>query len=353
MKRMREKRHEGEIAPDSRFGHEGELAMRDKFPSPIYRWDEQTLSGMIQRSISLGMARFIEAQQFFFVATADNKGHCDAGFRSSTRSSTLGKFLPSCIVVDGGRSLLFPVYDNDSQTSMLHNIEVNPHIGMIFIDFTRIGRVRVNGLAYIEKANKEITNIWPEARTCVHVVVEQAYGNCPARIPHLVPASIDTPQQADDLSVNNLFLSKSNLTQCKIPLEIKTFIEAQPFFFIATADDQGHCDASFRGSEPHYETGKMQPSCQIIDNGQVLIFPDYSGNAIYNSLGNIVMNPNIGMVFIDFSHSRGVMISGSVSIEEVNQDIKRIWPRAQSYLRVVVKKIDSNCLARIPKLTTV
>ncbi|MGQ1456897.1 hypothetical protein ACT4ZD_07105 [Acinetobacter baumannii] len=51
--------------PDNRYGHVGELEMRSRLPSPIYRWDKYSLDSMIQREIASGMSRFISAQKFF------------------------------------------------------------------------------------------------------------------------------------------------------------------------------------------------------------------------------------------------------------------------------------------------
>ncbi|MCL2656244.1 MAG: pyridoxamine 5'-phosphate oxidase family protein [Betaproteobacteria bacterium] len=175
----------GESITDSRSGHSGELRMRERFPS-TYQWDETSASGMIRDRISPGLARFIEAQQFFFIATASMQGHCDASFRGR-EYSTFGKPLPTVWVVDEFH-LVFPDYPGNGLYNSLGNIAENPHIGMLFMDFQHQRRARVNGKAAIVPADAEVRETWPMAQAVVVVRVEQAYANCRARIPKLTVA---------------------------------------------------------------------------------------------------------------------------------------------------------------------
>lgn len=170
------------IAPDSPFDHLGELAMRERFPS-CYEWNEYTLSRMITDSISARFAEFIEAQYFFFIATANDQGHCDASFRGTELSAT-GEMLPVCKVLDSKR-LVFPDYSGNGLYNSLGNILTNPHIGMLFVDFSRQSRARINGKADIMAIDDDIKKIWPKAQAYIQVNVEQVYGNCPARIPRM------------------------------------------------------------------------------------------------------------------------------------------------------------------------
>jgi predicted pyridoxine 5'-phosphate oxidase superfamily flavin-nucleotide-binding protein len=175
----------GESIADSRSGHSGELRMRERFPS-AHQWNEASANGMIRDRIPLGLARFIEEQQFFFIATANMQGHCDASFRGREYSA-FGKPLPAALVVDEFH-LIFPDYPGNGLYNSLGNIAENPHIGMLFMDFQRQRRARVNGKATIVPADAEVRETWPMAQAVVVVRVEQAYPNCPARIPKLTVA---------------------------------------------------------------------------------------------------------------------------------------------------------------------
>ena len=125
------------------------------------------------------------------------------------------------------------------------------------------------------------------------------------------------------------------------------FIESQPFFFIATADDKGHCDCSFRGSEPD-PAGKQQPAVLVAD-ANTLIFPDYRGNNLYTSLGNILVNPQIGILFIDFPNAQRLRVNGSASIIDDPITYREIWTTALRYVQVTVEQVFGNCSKRIPR----
>lgn len=170
------------LVPDNPLGHAGELDLRQRFPSR-YQWDDHSLSAMMSPVIQVSLARFIEASPFFFIATSSAEGHCDCSFRGQEHDAS-GNPLPAVRVTDGGR-VLFPDFSGNGLYNSLGNIRVNPHIGMLFIDFERRRRARVNGIAQIMAANDGIRSIWPTAQAAVLVTVEQAYGNCPARIPRL------------------------------------------------------------------------------------------------------------------------------------------------------------------------
>lgn len=169
-------------SPDSPYGHAGELALRAHFPSR-YDWDEVKLARMILPVITPGFARFIAAAPFFFIATANDEGHCDASFRGR-ESDMDGSPLPALCVEDE-RHLLFPDFSGNGLYNSLGNILTNPHIGMLFMDFERQLRARVNGRAEIVEADSTIRTLWPPAQAAVRVTVEQVYGNCSARIPKM------------------------------------------------------------------------------------------------------------------------------------------------------------------------
>ena len=125
--------------------------------------------------------------------------------------------------------------------------------------------------------------------------------------------------------------------------ETALWIEALRFFFIATADAAGHCDCSFRGRE----TG---PLLQVRTPGE-LIFPDYPGNGLFNSLGNVLVNPHIGLLFIDFAAQTRMRVNGEAVLVELDDTLKNHWPRAQRGVRVRAEQVYGNCNQRIPRMT--
>ena len=131
--------------------------------------------------------------------------------------------------------------------------------------------------------------------------------------------------------------------------ETAFFVEARQFFFIATADNSGNCDCSFRGTEQD-ESGEKQPAV-FVENPKTIVFPDYNGNTMYNSLGNIIVNPHIGMLFLDFPATSRLRVNGSAEIIEDPNAYRHKWSTAKRYVRVSVEQVFWNCSKRIPKLS--
>lgn len=145
-------------------------------------------------------------------------------------------------------------------------------------------------------------------------------------------------------SEHNLGMIRDNL-----PPAWAAFLEAQAFFFIATANGQGECDCSFRGRESDV-AGRPYALLKVLDT-RTLVFPDFSGNKLFNSLGNILVNPHIGLLFVDFLNRSRARVNGAAEIIEDRRAYEEIWPMAQRYVRVAVQQAYPNCKARIPKMS--
>ena len=72
---------------------------------------------------------------------------------------------------------------------------------------------------------------------------------------------------------------------------MREFIARMEMMYIATADAHGHCDCSFRAGAPGF--------VQVLDD-KTLAYPEYRGNGVLASVGNILENPHIGMIFLDY-----------------------------------------------------
>lgn len=139
-----------------------------------------------------------------------------------------------------------------------------------------------------------------------------------------------------DEAVNALMFDKINE-------KTRQFIESLPFFFISTSDDKGNCDCSFRGIE---DSEPDSLAVKVISE-KTLVFPDFSGNNLYNSLGNMYVNPNIGMLFIDFQRAMRVRLNGRVKILDDVSQYQELWPTAQQIISVDVEQLYPNCPRRI------
>jgi len=121
----------------------------------------------------------------------------------------------------------------------------------------------------------------------------------------------------------------------------KAFVEASPFFFLATADAEGRPDCSFKGGLPGFAR---------IAAPDLLIFPDYDGNGMFRSLGNILVNPNVGMLFIRVGDRPGrLRINGTAEIAFEDQRLEG-FPGGQLLVKVTPVDIFPNCPRYIPEL---
>ena len=124
----------------------------------------------------------------------------------------------------------------------------------------------------------------------------------------------------------------------------KAFIEALPYFFLATADAQGRPDSSFKGGEPGFVrvTGPSE-----------LAFPDYDGNGMFKSLGNIVVNANVGLLFIAMhGKPRRLRVNGLASVSDSDPLLSETVG-AQLIVRVTARAIFPNCPRYIPTMQSI
>jgi uncharacterized protein len=124
-----------------------------------------------------------------------------------------------------------------------------------------------------------------------------------------------------------------------IDAEDKVFIEGLDMFFLATADEQGYPNCSYKGGEPGF--------VRVLDEHTVA-FPNYDGNGMYLSTGNVLANPNVGMLFISFERGRRLRLNGVASIEE-DDELMESYPEAQFIVRVRTREVFPNCPRYIHK----
>ena len=124
-----------------------------------------------------------------------------------------------------------------------------------------------------------------------------------------------------------------------IDVDDKAFIESLDMFFLATADEQGRPNCSYKGGEPDF--------VRILDEHTVA-FPNYDGNGMYLSSGNVLVNPNVGMLFIDFERGRRLRINGAASIDE-QDELRERYPEAQFIVRARAREVFPNCPRYIHK----
>jgi predicted pyridoxine 5'-phosphate oxidase superfamily flavin-nucleotide-binding protein len=123
----------------------------------------------------------------------------------------------------------------------------------------------------------------------------------------------------------------------------RAFIESRPMFFLATADAEGRPDCSYKGGRPGF--------VRVIDGG-TLAFPSYDGNGMFKSLGNILANPHVGLLFVDFESPRRLRVNGRASVRE-DDPLRADLVGAQLVVRVQAEAIFPNCPRYIHKMQMV
>jgi predicted pyridoxine 5'-phosphate oxidase superfamily flavin-nucleotide-binding protein len=134
---------------------------------------------------------------------------------------------------------------------------------------------------------------------------------------------------------------EEKLTRTAFTADDKAYLESAEYFFIATADAQGRPDCSFKGGPPGFVrvTGEAE-----------LAFPDYDGNGMFKSLGNILVNPNVGLLFIAMhGKPKRLRINGTALVSREDPLLGETVG-AQLIVRVRARAIFPNCPRYIPNM---
>ena len=153
--------------------HEGSRLLQDRFDS---RRIADRLAEVLHRTVFTDDDRaFIESRPMFFLATADAAGGPDCSYKGGH---------PGFVRVVSADTLAFPSYDGNGMFKSLGNIELNPKVGMLFIDFARPQRLRVNGIATLG-FDDPLLAAFEGAQLVVRVKAEHIFPNCPRYIHHM------------------------------------------------------------------------------------------------------------------------------------------------------------------------
>jgi len=113
----------------------------------------------------------------------------------------------------------------------------------------------------------------------------------------------------------------------------RAFINGCAMFFLATADPEGRPDCSYKGGLPGF--------VQVVDE-HTLAFPDYDGNGMFRSLGNMVVNPYVGLLFLDFEHPSRLRVNGTATLHTADPLLAE-FAGAQLIVRIHAERIFPNC----------
>jgi uncharacterized protein len=129
---------------------------------------------------------------------------------------------------------------------------------------------------------------------------------------------------------------------------MREFISRQGLMFVATADGRGECDCSVRAGN--------QGFVRTLDDRTVL-YPEYRGNGVMGSLGNMTENPHVGLLFVDFHEELiGLHVNGHARIVELGEvnghgaPVVQGGPRPERYVQVSVEEAYIHCRKHLPRM---
>jgi predicted pyridoxine 5'-phosphate oxidase superfamily flavin-nucleotide-binding protein len=250
--------------------HDGEIAVQTRAG---VREQAEELTGMYRGAAEPGMVGFLAQQRFAAVTTIDTQGRT---WISPVAGAPGMLTVPDPHVVRLNAPLIETVLPVD-------DVRSNPKIGMLVIDFARRIRVRINGEAGFEPDGSIVLRI------------KQLYGNCSQYIQRrTVIAPANAPTCANSEVGSRLTDSQQQL------------IAKADTLFLGSAHPESGADASHRGGLPGFVR---------IASPKEISFPDYSGNNMFNTLGNIAVNPSVGLLFFDFDSGRSLQLTGRASVD--------------------------------------
>jgi predicted pyridoxine 5'-phosphate oxidase superfamily flavin-nucleotide-binding protein len=233
-------------------------------------------SAMIADKIYAGAMNFIRQQQMAILSTRDSDGHRWA----SVLFGSKGFLEPSD---RESLHIAAPASERDARDPLWQNLPSDPRLGILVIDLANRRRLRINGAARV--ASNEIL-----------VSVTESFPICPKYI-------TKREMEVEGAEASNAQPKISEGTT--LPPRLRKQIAAADVLLLATGHTQRGNDASHRGGGPGF--------IEVIDD-HTLRLPDYSGNGMFNGLGNLASDPQVGLLFPDFEHGRQLQLTATAKI---------------------------------------
>ena len=259
-----------EDQPDDPF-HSGEVAVQERAG---VRAGATKIGRSIDDEIAPAAAHFLVQRYTIYLGTLDATGRPWAS-QLFGPPGFVGAVDPRTVRIDATPGPGDP---------LLENLRADPHVGLLAIDLVTRRRFRVNGTAAVD------------ADGTIVVTVAQAYGNCPKYIQRREPVDVrQTP--ADPARVTR---------HRALTATARAQIARADTFFLATAHPSAGADVSHRGGRPGFVA---------IASDTRLVWPDYQGNMMFMSLGNVAVHPFAGLLFVDFETGDVVQLTGRATID--------------------------------------
>ena len=263
----------------------------------------------ISNSIIEGALKFISEQEYVVVSTTNDQKNVWTSILSGDRGFMTAP-NPKTILIEKDKS------DIDNNDYFWRTIQKNKKIGMLIIELASRRRIRVNGT--ISKLDSRY----------VKINVNEAYPNCMKYIQrrHIVN------RQKWNETINTEISKGIALNQLQQEL-----IKKSDTFFIGTANPKGHLDTSHRGGQPGF--------VDLIDDKTIRV-PDYKGNSMFNTFGNLMLNDHAGVVFWDFDNGKVLQMTGKAKIHWDNPGTEKVTTGTGRFWEFTLEKWKEQKLGR-------
>ena len=259
--------------------HPGELEVQRR--AGVAR-EAARLEGMLAAPrLDGGAANFLARREFAVVTAHDADGRL-------WTSPLLG---PAGFLEAHGSTL--DVHAAVPDTDPLAGLPVGQQAGLIAIEFAIRRRFRVNGTVTVADAHG------------LTIDADQAYGNCPAYIQQRVFEHVDGSERSGRSAGEEGAVS--GVTRGGLTDEARSLIRGADTFFLGTVHPERGADTSHKGGLPGF----------VRVEGDELWWPDYAGNNMFNSLGNLAVNPEASLLFLDFAGGHTLQLSGTAELQWV------------------------------------
>jgi predicted pyridoxine 5'-phosphate oxidase superfamily flavin-nucleotide-binding protein len=209
------------------------------------------------------------------------------------------------------------------------------------------------GLLVIEPESRRRMRVNGVARALPHgdglqICTEQVYANCPKYIQKREradgppPPSVAQPRPVGPSAPREEGSRRGESVRTvgnRLDAAQKAWVGVADTFFIATAHPNAGADASHRGGNPGFVA--------ISDDGKTLLWPDYSGNAMFNTLGNLQADPSAGLLFLDWERGGILQITGEAEIVWDGPRVER-FPGAERAVSFRVTEVAEAPVGTLP-----
>jgi hypothetical protein len=273
--------------------HSGEIAVQERAG---VRDIAQDVGESIADHLPPGASEFLERRQMAVLGTVDS--------RRSVWASVVTDD-PGFIETVDVRTLKIATHMTSSDP-IVRNLAAEGHVALFAPDFVSSRRVRVNGRGVIRNG-------------AIYLTTEEVYGNCRRYLQERIFIGNREAQAAD---------MKGRVATTLLASEQQQISHADTFF-IATDNPERGADVSHKGGNPGF--------VRVRDEKRIA-FPDYNGNSMFNTLGNVTVNPRAGLLFIDFDSGRILQITGRATIDW-SPDRVRTFPGAERVIDFELEQI--------------